>query len=352
MTFSEELLREVIDSVYRRPFYDNADGVRFPQLPGWKLALYDFAARYGFVRAQPSYNREAALTAVDRLEGLEETWTQLQDEYSRRILVLVEAYRMFGSRRIRFPIGDLFSAAIQKTSEMAVQRNTRTAPIVGSLDLSRFDFAGHAIALHGHSLNIVNTFLLEQYRYSRPPGIAALPGDVVVDAGGCWGDTALYFAALAGDHGRVLVAECIPENLAILRDNLALNPKLATCIDVIPKAVGSQSGEKLRFSRTGAGSRPVKEDGPAVEVETTTIDDLVADCPQVNFIKMDIEGTELEALRGAEKTIRRFHPRLAISVYHRPEDLVEIPRFLRPFAYKLYLDHFTTHQEETILFAV
>ena len=354
MTFSEELLRELVEGICRRPSYDNIDRLRFPgsRLPPWKRGLYHLAAQYGFVRAQPPYSREAALTAVANMEGLEETWAQLQDEYSRRILVLVKAYQILGSRRIRFPIDDFFSAAVQKASKMAVQRHTRTVPILGSLDLFRFELEGHTISLHAHALNIVNTFLLEQYRYSRSPGIAPQPGDVVIDAGGCWGDTALYFAALVGDQGRVLVAECIPENLAILRDNLALNPKLATPIGVIPKAVGSESGEKIRLSRAGAGSRRVEEDAGAIEVDTITIDDLARDCPQVDFIKMDFEGAELEALRGAEKTIRQFHPRLAISVYHRPEDLIEIPRFLRTFGYKLYLDHFTIHAEETILFAV
>jgi hypothetical protein len=120
---------------------------------------------------------------------------------------------------------------------------------------------------------------------------------------------------------------------------------------VIPKAVGAQSGGKVRFSSIGPGSRQA-EGSESIDVETIAIDDWAAESEQVNFIKMDIEGAELEALRGAERTIRWFHPRLAISVYHRPEDLVEIPRFLMRFNYKLYLDHFTSHAEETILFAV
>jgi hypothetical protein len=54
---------------------------------------------------------------------------------------------------------------------------------------------------------------------------------------------------------------------------------------------------------------------------------------------MDIEGAELDALRGAEGIIERDHPRLAISVYHKPEDIWEIPHYIlrRHPGYKLYL---------------
>jgi hypothetical protein len=68
---------------------------------------------------------------------------------------------------------------------------------------------------------------------------------------------------------------------------------------------------------------------------------------------MDIEGAELGALRGAERTLREFRPRLAISVYHREDDLVEIPRYLDGLGlgYEFFLDHFTIYGEETVLFA-
>jgi hypothetical protein len=228
MSFGEELLREIVDGLYRRPAYDNVDALRFPgaRPPAWKRALYEFAADRGFVRAEPLSGQKQALAAVSDLEGLEETWSGLQDAYSRRILALVKAYQILGGRRIRFPVSDRWAAAAQNASLARRQENTHEAPILGHLDLFQLDFAGNKISLHVHALNIINTFLLAQYRYAYPPGIAAQPGDVVIDAGSCWGDTALYFAALAGDSGRVLAAECIPANLAILKENGELNPKL------------------------------------------------------------------------------------------------------------------------------
>ena len=68
---------------------------------------------------------------------------------------------------------------------------------------------------------------------------------------------------------------------------------------------------------------------------------------------MDIEGAELNALKGAEETIRRFKPKLAITVYHSLNDFWEIPEWLESLGlgYKFYLRHFTIHAEETVLFA-
>ena len=94
---------------------------------------------------------------------------------------------------------------------------------------------------------------------------------------------------------------------------------------------------------------------PADAAETIRIDEWVEQraLSRVDFIKLDVEGAELNALRGAEKTIRAFKPRMAVSVYHQEDDLITIPEFLRSLncGYKLLLDHFTIYNEETILFA-
>ena len=73
----------------------------------------------------------------------------------------------------------------------------------------------------------------------------------------------------------------------------------------------------------------------------------------IDFIKMDVEGFELSALKGAAETIGKYKPKLAISLYHKPEDFLEIPMYLKskyPF-YRFYLDHYTIHNEETVLYA-
>jgi FkbM family methyltransferase len=65
-------------------------------------------------------------------------------------------------------------------------------------------------------------------------------------------------------------------------------------------------------------------DGSGIEVKTITIDGFVRrfSLARVDFIKMDIEGAESDAMTGACETIRRFRPRLAISAYHSLDDLI------------------------------
>ncbi len=74
----------------------------------------------------------------------------------------------------------------------------------------------------------------------------------------------------------------------------------------------------------------------------------------VTFIKMDIEGAELEALKGAKQTITRDKPDLAICIYHKDEDIVEIPKYILELnpRYELFLRHYDVTAYETILYAV
>lgn len=93
-----------------------------------------------------------------------------------------------------------------------------------------------------------------------------------------------------------------------------------------------------------------------IEVPITTLDDELMDVP-VSVIKMDIEGSELEALMGAEKIIRRYHPKLAVCVYHKQEDLFAIIHYIHTFdetgtRYKYYLRHHSDDVTETVLYAL
>ena len=88
---------------------------------------------------------------------------------------------------------------------------------------------------------------------------------------------------------------------------------------------------------------------------TISIDNLVKErnIPKIDFIKMDIEGAELNALKGAIKTIQEFRPKLAIAIYHQVKDFDNIVNFISNLnlEYKFYLGHYTIYAQETILFA-
>ena len=71
------------------------------------------------------------------------------------------------------------------------------------------------------------------------------------------------------------------------------------------------------------------------------------------YIKMDIEGAEMEALLGAQGNIKNNKPKLAICLYHKPEDIIEIPHIILSINpdYKLAIRHYTTCNWETVLYA-
>ena len=199
------------------------------------------------------------------------------------------------------------------------------------------------------------TFLYRQYFFQRNGvTIAPAPGDHVIDGGGCFGDTALNFADHVGSGGHVYVFDPLPRHCAIMRDQLLMNPALASRITIVPAGLADTANDVAPMpdddvinpaARVVAGTMPL-----------TTIDETVArnGVARVDFVKLDIEGSELGALRGAESAIRRDRPKLAISLYHRPEDFFSIPTWIASLnlGYKLYLDHYTIHQEETVLYAI
>ena len=109
---------------------------------------------------------------------------------------------------------------------------------------------------------------------------------------------------------------------------------------------------KLHFKCNSSGSF-ICEDGD-VEVKVVCLDNFFEDREKPTFIKMDIEGVEMRALQGASEIIKKYRPKLAICVYHKPEDIFEIPEYvlsLNP-SYKLYLRHYTNRVNETVLYAV
>ena len=157
------------------------------------------------------------------------------------------------------------------------------------------------------------------------------PGDVIIDAGGFVGDTAVLFHDKAGGQCEVHSFEILQENLDLFVANAEMNGigdkvvlnKLAladTTGDTVCVQAGAlQGGTAVSASACG-------ED----RVQTIRLDDYVArsQLSRVDFIKMDIEGAEIPALRGALDTIRHFRPKLALCLYHKPDDVVTIPAFI------------------------
>ena len=124
-------------------------------------------------------------------------------------------------------------------------------------------------------------------------------------------------------------------------------------VTLLNKGVSDSEGELLFDNRGTQSSKLVEnQDGNEfVKIQVTKLDSLLEE--KVSFIKMDIEGAEFSAIHGATELIKKYKPKLAISVYHNDDDLIRIPILLHQLVpeYKLYLRHHTTMHVDTVLYA-
>lgn len=349
---------------------DNRDFTRFPELlrPALRTQLRDLvdttlhrlklARRGGLGRSQ-----HRLVEVLERFRGLEALDAMLADDRSREILVELLAYRVLGANHVRLSRNTEAYRRLPRelASKGVVQGKSQFISSVTGQPLQLIDLKplGRDLRFYGSLVAVRNQFVIQQYRLERDGvRLAVDPGDVVIDGGACFGETALHFADDTGPSGRVLTFEFIPPNLEVLEANLALNPTLARRIELVQHPLWDTTGEELRFVIAGPGSRVTNagDSRPAVSVSTETIDHVLSQrgIDRVDFIKLDIEGAELRALKGAESAIRRHRPKLAVCLYHHLDDFVQIPAWLRSLdlGYRFYIDHFTIHAEETILFAV
>lgn len=173
---------------------------------------------------------------------------------------------------------------------------------------------------------------------------------VYVDCGGYNGDTALEYALVCPEYKKIIVFEADPtciDKAKVRLNGLAKDDSVV----FIEAAVGDQNGTVCFAQNNCAGDGAVTAERADIVVRQQTIDELEQD---VTFIKMDIEGSEYKALKGAEKTIQRCHPDLAICVYHKPHDLWQLITYIDNMGcgYEYALHHFGgTHFFDTVLYA-
>jgi len=123
-----------------------------------------------------------------------------------------------------------------------------------------------------------------------------------------------------------------------------------SCVRIINKGLWDKD-DKLYFQCDGQSVGYISGEGQ--EIEVTSIDK-VLNGEKVTFIKMDIEGSEMEALEGARNTIDAHKPKLAISLYHKPEDIVAIPNRILDIRndYQFYLRLHTFGTQELVLYCI
>lgn len=192
------------------------------------------------------------------------------------------------------------------------------------------------------------------YREYEHPLVRAEAGDVIVDGGMGDGFTAIRFAKACGPAGRVHGFEPDAGSRSELEKNIS-EWGLSDRIEISGEALWKGRTELPFVAGEGACSRiAFREERGNTKVATVDLDSFAERMKRCDLIKLDVEGAETQALWGARRTIRRFRPRLQISVYHRSLDLFRIPALIdriQPGA-RFYLGHHSPGPVETDLYVL
>jgi FkbM family methyltransferase len=171
-----------------------------------------------------------------------------------------------------------------------------------------------------------------------------------IDCGAYTGDTIKAMLEMDLNLENVAAFEPDAQSFAGLNNVLKSVSDSITAV-ALPCGVSDKNGLSGFVAGGGEGSR-LSSSGEQT-IQCVALDDTVYGM-RPNLIKMDVEGAELLGLRGAQRIMRDFRPRLAISVYHLPDHLWEIPLFIAALGldYQLYLRSHGYQTFDTVLYAI
>ncbi len=298
-------------------------------------------------------------TIKSELEPLYEVRCLLNDELSQLLFDQAVILRLVSYNRFFFPrtTFDLFVEVIEKEifREPGYPDNYLGLPLEKNkitLEPGLNNIMLNVVAAAGfiELLNIWKQYLISRSTVEfRPNG-----GDVVFDCGTCIGDMAIIFAGLVGPEGQVHGFDPIPLHNKVCALQKKLNPALAKALIFNPLAVGKD----IQKVSAGATSDTTEIAPGGLQIDSfnmTNLDGYVDDhnLNRVDFIKMDIEGAERDALVGAENVIRSFKPKLAISTYHRADDFWSLPLQIKKInpSYKFAFGHHSPLNWESVIYA-
>lgn len=190
---------------------------------------------------------------------------------------------------------------------------------------------------------------IEKNRYFPKDIIKLNDDEVFIDCGAYTGDTIEDFIqAFNNKYKKIVCFEPDKNNFEILKKNMEhiKNIKMYCMgvynkVDTLNFCSGKKEGSGINYSGNDT-------------VNVVNLDSL-EDCQEATFIKMDIEGAELDALKGAEAIIKKNRPKLAICIYHSDQDMIDIIEYIHNLnsEYKIYLrHHHPLYEGETVIYCV
>jgi len=277
---------------------------------------------------------QLALKSPEKFDGVYEMFSNKDSK---------ETFDWFIKYRVAYAFlgelaGKIFPPKTSKEVFMQGMNSLKFDKWSGTVSIENFVFKSEAVA---------QVWIFEQYNLNGKCEVSK--GDYVIDGGAFKGETSFWFLSKGAE--KVYAFEPDPNSFSILSENIKRNKVLDKIIPV-QKVLSNRVGTFFLYATNGGGSAAL--DGGNQTIEGITLDSFVQEegLERVDFIKLDVEGAELEVLEGAVETIKKFKPKMAISVYHKPEDVITIPKFILQVLpkVKFYLSHRYYSLEETILF--
>lgn len=191
---------------------------------------------------------------------------------------------------------------------------------------------------------------MSQRQYFDLPQLPRQENELFIDGGSFDGKSALAFRkwCKAGACAKIWAFEPDKENIDKIERNFIHD---RSSVKIFPYGMWNRN-TTLSFQALGNGTSKIDGNGKK-KIEVRKLDDLVQN-ETVTFIKLDIEGAEKEAIEGAAGVIERDKPKMAVSIYHRTEDLWQIPALILKYRrdYRFFLRHYSIAAQETVLYAI
>ena len=219
-------------------------------------------------------------------------------------------------------------------------------------DLSKATF----LAKLKYMLTLDSTDLMNCYVPANmyfDPSVYSLSGsESVISGGGFTGDTFMEFIKLVSDYKEYHIFEPNQKNFKVLQNNVSSYKN----VYLNNKGLWSHS-DILQFSlQSGASHIETAKSSSGNEIcnlPVTSIDEYLAG-KKITLIKLDIEGAEHKALEGSQYTIHEHNPKLAICIYHKPMDILELPLYMHELnpSGRLYIRHYGISGNDTVCYLI
>lgn len=201
------------------------------------------------------------------------------------------------------------------------------------------------------SSRLVQDISAWQNEYFIPEILQLGEHEVFIDAGAYTGDTISQFLEYVNNqYDKIIAFE--PDESNFWKCQEYIKKWESDKIQLYHLGLWNRN-QRLNFDSKADMSSSIDAEGN-YEVDVVALDNFLGIEQRISLVKMDIEGAELKALQGMQQLIKANKPKLAISIYHKAEDIIAIPLYLKQLNpdYKFYLRHSNSYIYDSILFAV